>query len=65
MMAKDAEEMAPLSITIANTGLSVLFVSRYFPPARSTDQIRNAVIAECVKSIKEIKGLNMKTYMYI
>ena len=46
--------MAPLSITIANTGLSVLFASRYFPTARSTDQIRNAIIAECVKSIKEM-----------
>ena len=65
MMAKDAEEMAPLSITIANTGLSVLFVSRYFPPARSTDQIRNAVITECVTSIKEIKGLYEDVHVHI
>ena len=52
MMVKDAEEMAPLSITTANTGLSVLFVSRYFPPARSTDQIRNAIIPEYTMLIK-------------
>ena len=44
--------MAPLSITTASMGLSVLFESRYFPPARSTDQIRNAIIAGYVKSIK-------------
>ena len=55
--------MAPLLITTDSTGLSVLFVSRYFPPARSTDQIRNAIIAEYMKSIKEM-GLIMKTYMY-
>ena len=46
--------MAPLSIITASMGLSVLFESRYFPPARSTDQIRNAIIAGYVKSIKEI-----------
>ena len=46
--------MAPLSITIASTGLSLLFVSRYFPQARSTDQIRKAIRAEYVKSIKEM-----------
>ena len=46
--------MAPLSIIIASTGMSVLFESRYFPPARSTDQIRNAIIAEFVKLIKEM-----------
>ena len=51
---KDTEQIAPLSITTANTGLSVLFVSLYFPQARSTNQIRNAIIAECVGSIKEM-----------
>ena len=46
--------MAPLSITIASTGLSLLFVSRYFPQARSADQIRNAIRAGYVKSVKEM-----------
>ena len=35
-------------------GLSVLLASRYFPQARSTDQIRNAIAAEYVKSIMEV-----------
>ena len=63
MIVKNAEWIAPLLITTASTGLNMLFVSRYFPPARSTDQIRNAIIAEYMKSIKEM-GLRMKTYMY-
>ena len=42
--------MAPLSITTTSTGMSVLFESRYFPPARSTDQIRYAIIAEYAKA---------------
>ena len=44
--------MAPLSITTANTGLSVLFELLYFPLARSTDQIRNAIIPEYTMLIK-------------
>ena len=57
--------MAPLSITTASTGLNMLFVSRYLLPARSTDQIRNAIIAEYVTSIKEMGSHNEDVHVHI
>ena len=47
----------PLSITATSTGMSVLFESRYFPQARSTDQIRNAIIADSYAKAKSRNGM--------